>query len=144
MTAGLDLSGLADHLGFQLRLAQQRVFDEFHRRFGAEGLTPARYSVLAVLEANPDARQVAVAEALGIKPPNLAVLIHKMEADGLVERRQDAANRRANMLRLTPAGAALLGRVARAVRAMDRGFAGELRPEEYALLVSALRRLQHS
>lgn len=142
--AALDTAPLEGHLGFLLRLAQQRVFEEFHRRFGAEGLTPARYSVLVLLAANPDARQVALAEALQIKQPNLVVLIHAMEAEGLVERREDATNRRANLLRLTPAGAALLARMEPAVRAMDAGFWAELPEAEREALFAALRRVLRS
>jgi DNA-binding MarR family transcriptional regulator len=138
--AGVDLSPVSHHLGFLVRLVQQRIFDEFHRRFGAEGLTPARYSVLAVLAANPDARQVAVANALQIKPSNMAVLIGALEADGLVERRTDAENRRANMLRLTARGAALHATVAREIEEMDRGFAAHLAPRERAALLAALGR----
>lgn len=138
---GLDLAPLAGHLGFLLRLAQQSLFETFHRRFGTLGLTPARYSVLVMLRANPDARQVALAEALRIKPPNLAVLVAAMQAEGLIERRTDAANRRANKLRLTPAGAALLARSEAAVWAMEEEFAAALAPEERRGLLGALARL---
>ena len=138
--AGLDLSPLDGHLGFLMRIAQQRMFEEFHRRFGADGLTPARYSVLALLAANPDARQVAVANALQIKQSNFAVLIGALEEEGLLERRMDEQNRRANMLRLTPAGETLHAAVAREVRAMEAEFAQRLPPRQREALLEALRR----
>lgn len=140
--AGVDLSPLDGFTGFLLRLAQQRVFDEFHRRFGAEGLTPARFSVLAVLAANPDLRQGALAAALRIKAPNLVVMAARLEADGLIARRADAANRRATLLRLTPAGAALYRRLEPAVRAMEADLARPLPRPEYEALRAALRRLR--
>jgi len=141
--AGVDLAPLSGHIGFLLRLAQQRIFDEFHRRFGARGLTPARYAVLAVVSANPDVRQVALANALHIKPPNMAVLIAAMEADGLVARSLDARNRRANMLRLTETGAVLYAEVAGDIAAMEQDFAARFFPQGQDAVRAALTRLLH-
>lgn len=139
--SGVDIAPLAGHVGFLLRLAQQRIFEEFHRRFGALGLTPGRYAVLAVLAANPDVRQVAIANALQIKPPNMAVLVAAMEADGLLQRRLDASNRRANMLRLTEKGATLYAGVAGEIRAMEEEFAARFFPDGHESLVAALSRI---
>ena len=137
----LDLSPLMGHVGFLLRLAQQQVFDEFHRGFAQAGITPARYSVLALLHANPDVPQARLAEALRIKPPNLAVLLAEMEAQGLVDRRVDAANRRANLLCLTAAGRALYGRFTPEILAMEQQVAHRLTPGQYATLIKLLAKL---
>ena len=137
----LELAGLDRHLGFLLRLAQQQVFDEFHAAFGPERLTPARYSVLALLHANPGAQQGRLAGALRIKPPNLAVLLAELETQGLVERRVDAGNRRANLLRLSAAGEALHARLAPAVLAMEARVAQRLDAQEYATLLALLGKL---
>jgi DNA-binding MarR family transcriptional regulator len=139
--AALDMTPLAGHVGFLLRLAQQQVFDEFHRRFAAAGLTPARYSVLALLHANPDVQQGHLAEALRIKPSNMAVLLAGMEALSLVDRRVDAGNRRANRLRLTAAGAALYRRLTPDILAMEARVAQRLSEAEYACLLELLARM---
>ncbi|UFN47148.1 MarR family transcriptional regulator [Roseomonas sp. OT10] len=138
--AEVDLSPLDTHLGFLMRIAQQRIFDEFHQRFSPHGLTPARYAVLALLSANPGARQVALANALQIKQSNFAVLIAAMEADGLVQRHADARNRRANMLRLSPAGAAAFATLSRAVLAMEAEFAQRLTVRQHEAILAGLRR----
>ncbi len=139
--ATLDVSPLAGHVGFLLRLAQQQVFEAFHHSFGPAGLTPARYSVLALLRANPDVPQARLAEALRIKPPNLAVLLSEMEAAGLVERRVDSSNRRANLLRLTPTGRAALERLTPDILAMEQAVAHRLNPAEYATLLALLGKM---
>jgi len=139
--SGVDISPLSGHIGFLLRLAQQRIFDEFHRRFGAQGLTPGRYAVLAVVAANPDVRQVAIANALQIKPPNMAVLVTAMEADGLLQRRLDLRNRRANMLRLTDKGAALYAAVRGDIQAMEGEFASQFFPDGHGPVMAALSRI---
>ncbi len=139
--ARLDMAPLTGHVGFLLRLAQQQVFDEFHRHFGQAGVTPARYSVLALLQANPDVQQGHLAEALRVKPSNMAVLLAEMEAQGLVDRRVDAANRRANLLRLTAAGHALYDELTPAILAMEQQVAHRLTPRQYATLVTLLARM---
>ena len=141
LAAPLDMAPLACHVGFLLRLAQQQVFDEFHRGFVAEGMTPARYSVLAVLSANPDVQQGRLAEALRVKPSNMAVLLAEMEAQGLLERRVDSANRRANLLRLTEAGLALYARLTPEILAMEERVAHRLASAKYATLLALLAKL---
>ncbi|MGG5821494.1 MarR family winged helix-turn-helix transcriptional regulator [Falsiroseomonas sp. HW251] len=136
-----DLSPLSDRVGFWLRLAQQNAFDSFHRAMAPLGLTPGRLAVLLLLEGQPDMRQAALAEALRIKPPNVAVLLATLENDGLIKRSEDAQNRRANVLRLTPAGRALLKRARVQEALVEDEICAGLEPAERAALVSALRRI---
>jgi DNA-binding MarR family transcriptional regulator len=140
-TGGVDLSSLSGKLGFLLRLAQQRAFEAFHGAMGPLGLTPGRMGVLLLVEANPDIRQAALAEALRVKPSNLTVLLASLEAEGLVRRTEDAGNRRANRLRLTPSGRLLLKRAKAAEAEVEAKLAEGMPPEEQAALLSALRRM---
>ncbi len=136
-----ELSPLHGKLGFWLRLAQQQAFDAFHRAMEPLGLTPGRLAVLLLVEANPRMRQAALAEALRVKPSNLTVLLAALEQEGLVRRAEDHANRRANLLTLTPPGRALLQR-AKAVEAeVEAGLAEGLAPGQREVLIEALRRI---
>src|SRR5512134_1576049 len=98
-------SPLADSPAFLVRLAQLRAFDEFHRNFAGLGVTPAGFSVLALIAANPNIRPGAIAEELRVKPSNVAALVNGLVAAGLVQRTVDEAELRANCLRLTVDGA---------------------------------------
>ena len=140
-TDAVDLSPLDDKLGFRLRLAPQAAFDAFHRAMAPLGLTPGRLGALLLLEANPEIRQAALAEALRVKPSNLTVLLAGLEADGLLRREEDAANRRANLLRLTPAGRALLRRAKAAEAEMEARLSAGFTPAEHHALLTALKRL---
>lgn len=135
------LAPLDDRLGFWLRLAQQSAFDAFHRAMAPLGLTPGRLAVLLLLEAQPEMRQAALAEALRVKPSNLAVLLDGLEADGLIRRVEDAQNRRANLLRLTPAGRALLRRAKVREATVEAELAAGLDDRTRAALIAALRRI---
>ncbi|THD42024.1 MAG: MarR family transcriptional regulator [Bradyrhizobium sp.] len=106
--APLDLSALTSIVGYPLRRAQLAVFDDFNRRFAAIGLTPAQYSTLAAIGANPGRKQSDIAAALGIQRPNFVAMMDELERRGLAERLQSEADRRSRALALTAAGRTLL------------------------------------
>lgn len=103
--AGVE-SPLADSPAFLVRLAQLRAFDEFHQHFAGLGVTPAGFSVLALIVANPGVRPSGIADELRVKPSNFAQLVNALAAAGLVERTPDAAELRANLLHATAKGMA--------------------------------------
>lgn len=139
--AGDALGPLDNRLGFWLRLAQQSAFEAFHRAMSPLGLTPGRFAALLLLESRPDLRQGELAEALRVKPSNLAVLVAALEADGLIRRDEDARNRRANRLRLTPSGRALLRRAKAQEVLVEAELCAALAPGTREALIAALRRI---
>src|SRR3712207_9375860 len=74
-------SPLADSPSFLVRLAQLRAFDEFHQQFAGLGVTPAGFSVLTLIVANPGVRPGAIAEELRVKPSNVAALVNALVAE---------------------------------------------------------------
>jgi DNA-binding MarR family transcriptional regulator len=114
--ASLDLSALSAIVGYPLRRAQLAVFDDFNRRFAALKLSPAQYSALVVIGANPGRNQSEIAAALGILRPNFVAMIDELERRRLAERLRTPSDRRSRVLALTAAGAALVAR-ARSVQA---------------------------
>jgi len=64
-------------------------------------MTRAQWAVLARLQRCQGAKQSELADVLDLAPITLARLIDKLCELGLVERRDDAADRRANRLYLT-------------------------------------------
>lgn len=56
-------------------------------------------------------RQVMLADALGIEGPTLVRSLDNLAANGLIVRREDASDRRAKTLHLTPEGRALRAQV---------------------------------
>ena len=132
-------AALDDRLGYWLRLAQMAAFEAFNQAMAPLGLTPGRLGALLLIEASPNAHQSTLAEALHVKPPNMAVLLAKLEQDGLIRRVDDPANRRANMLRLTPAGRALLRRARKVEGELEIKLSAGLSGTERAALIAALR-----
>ena len=138
---GIDVTSLTSSLGFLVRLTQQAMYEEFHRRVGSNAVTPARYSVMCLLRDNPASSMTALAACLRIKPSNFAVLIQDLEKHGLVERRLDTMDRRRNLVRLTPDGENALRTIEPSVDVMEAGYRHRLGPTALLQLKAGLRRL---
>ena len=65
------------------------------------------YPIVMLGRMNGDVRQGVLAEALGIEGPSLVRSVDQLVEAGLVERREDPADRRAKTLHLTEAGKAV-------------------------------------
>ena len=94
----------SDSLGFLLRLAQLRAFEDFFSDRGPRGLKPGEFSVLWVIARNPGIRQSVLGQRLMIKRAHMTKLIRALEDLGLVSRRTPEADRRAVELTLTASG----------------------------------------
>jgi MarR family transcriptional regulator, transcriptional regulator for hemolysin len=81
------------------------------QRARAVSMTRAQWSVLKRLEINQGAKQAELAEQLDLQPITLARLVDKLAKLGLVERRDDPYDRRANRLYLTEQAAPVLERL---------------------------------
>ena len=140
---GAVASPLAGSPSFLVRLAQLRAFDEFHQQFAGLGVTPAGFSVLTLIVANPGVRPGAIAEELRVKPSNVAVLVNALVAAGLVERTPDATELRANLLHATEAGLRVWKEMDRSHHEADARFTERLSAAERKQLVALLRKLLH-
>lgn len=72
------------------------------------GITRAKWAVLSRLERSEGLKQAELAEMLDLQPITLTRLLDGLGANGLIERRADPDDRRANRLFLTPAARPLL------------------------------------
>ena len=92
---------LADYTGYLLRAAHDRAL-----RIAATVVPPGRsareFGVLSVLVAGPSSQQ-QLADMLHVNRTMMVQVVDSLEADGLVERRRNPADRRSYALQLTPA-----------------------------------------
>jgi DNA-binding MarR family transcriptional regulator len=108
ISAKVNLGPLSGYVGFVLRRIQIVVFADFIASLGELNLTPAQYSLLEVVDANPGVRQSEAAAALGIQKANFVDLVRKLERRSLLQRRRSIADRRSYALHLQPGGRRLL------------------------------------
>ena len=83
--------------------------DQRARQFG---ISRAQWTVLMRLDRSEGLKQSELAEILDLQPISLTRLLDRLAENGLIERRPDPNDRRANRLYLTPAARPLLKRLA--------------------------------
>lgn len=133
-----ELSAL---IGYALRRAQLRVYEDFYATLSVEGITPARFSALAVIDANPHISQSALAQTLDIARSGVVMLIDTLEGLGLVSREPIAADKRAYALRLTKNGKTTLQRIRRQVAVHETRVCSHLKHSEKRALLEMLSRV---
>jgi len=138
---GLNYGDLDEHLGYVLRRAQLAGFEAFHRATERIDVTPARYTALTIVGANPGLSQSDLGAALGTARSGAMVLADWMEKRGLAERRSQPDDARAWGLYLTRRGEARLRDMKTRVKAKDAEFAARLTLRERATLKRLLDKL---
>jgi DNA-binding MarR family transcriptional regulator len=132
---------LHQHLGYVLRRAQLAGFDAFRRATAGIDISPARYSAMVIVHANPGLSQSALGAALGTARSGAMTMVDWLEDRGLAERRSRPEDARSWGLYLTPRGETRLRDLKRRVRANDARFAARLAPAELATLKKLLDKL---
>lgn len=118
----IDLGLLPQLVGYAVRRAQLRIFQDFIETMAELDIRPGQFSVLTVIAANRGLKQADVCEALGIKRANLVVMLDELERRSLVKRVRGPSDRRSHALHLTKAGEALLLRLNDLVAQHEQGF----------------------
>ena len=107
------------------------------------GLSYATAIPLLVLSRQGEnVRQGVLADELGIEGPSLVRLIDLLQAEGLVERREDPTDRRAKTLHLTKAGEAKLNETNRVLRRVRASLLKDIGPDELAITFETLQRIE--
>src|SRR6516162_4435948 len=140
--AALEMGELSDLLGYSLKRAQLRIFEDFLRCVAPLRLTPAQFSVLLLLEKNPGRNQTEIANTLGILRPNFVAMLDGLESRDLCARVRSTNDRRSHVLLLTDKGRAVLARAKRLVASKHEARLGELLgPANRAALLSMLKKI---
>src|SRR5262249_49849023 len=122
----LQLGELSELLGYSLKRAQLRVFEDFLRCVAPLQLTPAQFSVLLLLDKNPGRNQTEIANTLGILRPNFVAMLDGLESRDLCARIRSTNDRRSHILVLTDKGRAVLARAKKLVATKHEARLNEL------------------
>lgn len=136
----VDYGTLPNHVGYLLRLAQLRVWEDFYGRMGDTGVSPALFSALMLVQGNPGIQQSRLGEALGVARSGAMTMTDRLERLGLVERRADPHDRRAYGLFLTADGERRMAEFVARVRQHDTLINKVLSPDEHRTLMQLLHK----
>jgi MarR family transcriptional regulator for hemolysin len=132
-----------DEIGFLIRRIGRLWRREADQALVDHGLSQATALPLVVLSRwGKSARQGVLAEEMGIEGPSLVRLIDLLQAEGLVERREDPTDRRAKMLHLTALGETKAEEVNRVLRRVRAYLLKDISSEDLAVTFEALRSIE--
>ena len=134
--------GLHGVVGYQLAQASIVTTQVFNAEAGAAGkLRPVEYTMLALIDANPDVTARQLARGLAVTPPNIAVWLDRLESRGLVVRSRSETDARMQHVRVTGTGAALARRSTRRLLDGESAALAALSAAERAMLVELLHKV---
>ena len=112
----------------QLARTFTRVYRQLEQTFESHGLTPAQFDVLATLRTGEGITQQELAGRLLVTKGNVVGVLDRLEQAGLIERRADPLDGRANRLYLRRPGRERLSKIV---------------PDHRAVLARATKGLSH-
>jgi MarR family transcriptional regulator, transcriptional regulator for hemolysin len=128
-------------IGLQLTRASRSVSRAFEAALAAAGGSLPVWLVLISLKSGDLASQRQLAEMVGVREATLTHHLAAMESSGLVSRRREAANRRVQVVELTPAGEAMFSRLRDVAVSFDKQLRRGITAAQVAELEELLGRL---
>lgn len=128
-------------LGYLLKHAQLRFFELGAVALAPLGINGREAAVLRAIDAGPPVSQGEIARAMSVDRTTMVALIDDLQLKGLVQRRQDADDRRKNVVELTDAGRGAVGQATAAMEQTERDFLAPLSAAEAEQLMASLRAL---
>jgi DNA-binding MarR family transcriptional regulator len=133
---------VAPEVMFSLLGAAHALEDRLEQRLGQVGLSMSKLGVLTQLvDAGTPLALSELAARLSCVRSNMTQLVDRLEAEGLVRREDDAADRRSVLAVVTPLGEERQAAGARELAMVRDDFASALLPADRAVLVRALTAL---
>lgn len=116
---------------------------EANRALSEHGLSEATaLPLLTLVRCGDGVRQGVLAEEMGLEGPSLVRLVDLLQAEGLVERRDDPGDRRAKVLHLTAKGRARVAKIDGVLQRLRRQLLLDVSRDDLATTVETLRRIE--
>lgn len=138
--AALDAS-LENLIGYALRRAQLKCFQNLIGKLSAHDLRPAQFSALAIIDQTPGLMQADLARALAIEPPQVVPLLNKLEERALAVRIRCKPDKRSYGIFLSKNGESLLKELKQIAADSDLEATAALDDNERAELLRLLKKV---
>lgn len=135
--SAVDLSAQLGHLARRLQQANTTLW---HALVSEETTSP-QFAVLNAVASASDTDQRMVGEMIGLDRSTTAEIVTRLADRGLLRRIRDPRDGRRNLLRLTAAGEAAHGQLARSVAQMNEVFLAPLDSGEQKTLLELMWRV---
>jgi DNA-binding MarR family transcriptional regulator len=132
---------LGQRPGFLIRRLHQIHVALFQKRCAAFDVTPLQYSLLSALAGRGIADQTTLAADVALDRTTTTGALKRLQSRKFIERSIDHRDRRAQLCRLTKAGAALLRQMEASARAAHRETVADLSKTEQKRLIAMMQRI---
>lgn len=139
--AEIDYGVLPSLIGYNLRRAQLKVFQNFQSTMAPFDLTPGQFGVLVLICENEGLSQSDLGTALGIDRSTMVAVIDRLESRDFVVRAPSPNDRRSYALRLSDHGKKTITDILPKLREHEDTIAGGLSESEQSTLIALLRRV---
>ncbi len=115
---------------------------EADKRARVHGMTRAQWGLMSRLSRYPGLSQKELADMLEVEPISVARMVDRLEANGLLERRADASDRRIWRLHLLPAAEPMLKKMAALAEELGAFVIRGVPPAVQAAMLEGLRQMK--
>lgn len=138
---GVDYGQLDTLVGYAVRRAQIRIYEDFTVALEPWNITPQRFSAMTLIDRNPGIKAIELANVMGIARSGVAIILNTLEAAGYVRRLGEQKDKRTLALELSEAGRQALREISGAVAGHDARVTSSLDDAQKALLITLLDRV---
>ena len=136
-----DIGGIADIVGFHVRLAHASVYRHFTETFVDLDLTQKQVSVLWLVDDHPGISQIEVGKRLRMDRATTMTIVNRLQERGFLRRERSESDGRKQALFLTDEGRDALGHAKSCIAEHEAWLKSRFRPDEVKNLVEMLARI---
>ena len=136
-----DIGGIADIVGFHIRLAHASVYRHFTETFVDLDLTQKQVSVLWLVDDHPGISQIEVGKRLRMDRATTMTIVNRLQERGFLRRERSESDGRKQALFLTDDGREALGHAKSCIAEHEAWLKSRFRPDEVKNLVEMLARI---
>lgn len=125
--------------GFLVRRLHQIHVAMFFEECKSQNITPVQYGVLTALSVLPEVDQTRLAQEVGLDRTTTADVVRRLEERGLLERRENPADRRSRLLQLTAGGRVVVDALRGGMARAQERLLEPLQPAERAMFMHLLK-----
>lgn len=139
--AAVNQDRLLELVGYNCRQATMVLSPRFAKRMTKLGIRRMEFAVLMLVRDNEQINQKSLAKALHVAPPNLNLVLDRLESVGWLGRYRNPLDKRSQFLRLTPRGLRKCASAEKSAAEVEAECAATLSEEEGRELVRLLKKL---
>ncbi len=136
-----ELGGLADIVGFHIRLAHGAVYRHFTETFSDLDLTQKQVSALWLVSDRPGISQIDLGGRLRMDRATTMTIVNRLQERAYLRRERSASDGRKQALYVTVEGAAALAEAKSCIAEHEAWLKSRFTPDETEKLVEMLARI---